>query len=118
MPLSPWACLPVRATRGTSRAVSSVGFANCTRVPNSGWGLSRSSVRRVMREDIIDQVDHRFLNEDVPFLRDLPVTTTENLAVAFWEVLANREPEWGGAHLHRVRLMESTANFVDYYGPG
>jgi len=85
--------------------------------PRTGMVMNLTDLQRAMREDIVDQVDHRFLNEDVPFLRDLPVVTTENLAIVFWERLAQREPEWGGARLHRVRVLESASNFVDYYGP-
>ena len=82
----------------------------------TGMVMNLVDLQSAMREDIIDQVDHRFLNEDVPFLRDLNVITTENLAIAFWSRLAAREPSWGGAKLHRVRLMESASNIVDYYG--
>ena len=85
--------------------------------PRTGMVMNLVDLQSAMREDIVEQVDHRFLNEDVEFLRDLPVITTENLAIAFWERLAQREPEWGGARLQRVRVLESASNFVDYYGP-
>ncbi len=86
--------------------------------PRTGMVMNLADLERAMREDVIDHVDHRCLNEDVPFLSHLDVTTAENLAVTFWERLAEREPEWGRARLHRVRVVESASNFVDYYGPG
>ncbi|MDA1267258.1 MAG: 6-carboxytetrahydropterin synthase [Planctomycetota bacterium] len=82
----------------------------------TGMVMNLVDLRSAMREEIVDQVDHRFLNEDVSFLQDLPVITTENLAIAFWSRLAAREAGWGGPKLHRVRLMESQSNIVDYYG--
>lgn len=85
--------------------------------PKTGMVMNLVDLQRAMCEDIIDQVDHRFLNEDVAFLQELSVITTENLAIAFWDQLARHEPGWGGARLHRVRLMESSSNFVDYHGP-
>lgn len=85
--------------------------------PRTGMVLDLNTLMSLVRREIVDQVDHRFLNEDVAFLRDLPVITSEALAVAFWNRLAEHEPDWGGARLHRVRVMESEANFVDYYGP-
>ena len=85
--------------------------------PETGMVMNLVELQRAVREDIVDQVDHRFLNEDVPFLKGLAVITAENLAIAFWERMAKHEPSWGGARLHRVRLKESSANFVDYYGP-
>lgn len=86
--------------------------------PRTGMVLNLHDLMQAMRGSIIDRVDHRFLNEDVSFLRDLPVITTEALVIVFWERLAELEPGWGGAKLHRVRLMESSENFIDYYGPG
>ena len=83
----------------------------------TGMVMNLVDLQAAMRGDIVDQVDHRFLNEDVDFLRDLPVITTEYLAIAVWERLSRREAEWGGARLFRVRVLESAANFVDYYGP-
>lgn len=84
--------------------------------PRTGMVFDLNRLMQVIRSEIVDHVDHRFLNEDVPFLRDLPVVTAENLAIAFWNRLAAHEPDWGGARLHRVRVMESDANRVDYYG--
>ena len=85
--------------------------------PVTGMVMNLVDLQRVMRREIVDQVDHRFLNEDVPFLRDLRVITSENLAIAFWERLRPHEADWGGARLQRVRVMESPTNFVDYHGP-
>jgi 6-pyruvoyltetrahydropterin/6-carboxytetrahydropterin synthase len=86
--------------------------------PRTGMVMNLVDLQGAMREEIIDQVDHRFLNEDVPFLGDLQVITVEALAITFWGRLAARQPEWGGAALHRVRVMETSCNFADYYGPG
>lgn len=84
--------------------------------PRTGMVLNLNTLMRVVREEVVDQVDHRFLNEDVPFLRDLPVVTAENLAIAFWNRIAAHEANWGGAKLARVRLLESDANQVEYRG--
>jgi 6-pyruvoyltetrahydropterin/6-carboxytetrahydropterin synthase len=66
-----------------------------------------------MRE-VIDQVDHRNLNEDVPFLQGV-LPSTENLALAFWARLSPAI-EARGAALHCVRIVETENNFVEYYG--
>ena len=84
--------------------------------PRTGMVMNLVDLQRAMREEIVEQVDHRFLNEQVPFLRDLPVVTAEALAIAFWRRLEPRQAEWNGARLRRVRVMESGANFADYYG--
>lgn len=85
--------------------------------PQTGMVINLDTLRSIMLTEIIEQVDHRSLDEDVPFLKDLPVSTAENLAIAFWNRIATHEHSWGQARLRRVRVMESEANFVDYFGP-
>jgi 6-pyruvoyltetrahydropterin/6-carboxytetrahydropterin synthase len=65
-----------------------------------------------MSREVLDALDHRFLNKEVPeFFAAIP--TTENLAVAIWQRLA---PKLAAAQLHRVRLYETPDLFVDFYG--
>ena len=44
-------------------------------------------LKDIVRERVIDRVDHTNLNEDVDFLRGV-IPTAENLARAFWQQLA------------------------------
>jgi 6-pyruvoyltetrahydropterin/6-carboxytetrahydropterin synthase len=64
---------------------------------------------------VVDQVDHRHLNHDVPFLRGV-VPTAENVALAFWARLEEylRETR-SGACLRRLRLVESENNAVEVW---
>ena len=40
-----------------------------------------------MHREVLDAMDHRFLNKEVPeFLHQIP--TTENIAIAIWQRLA------------------------------
>jgi 6-pyruvoyltetrahydropterin/6-carboxytetrahydropterin synthase len=70
----------------------------------------------LLREEIVNRVDHKHLDHDVPFLEDR-ITTAENLCVVFWEHLSPLIEEFEGCRLHRIRLYESRKNFVDYHGP-
>ena len=63
---------------------------------------------------MIDVLDHRFLNEEVPAFRHV-IPTTENLAVEIWRMLA---PQLEFCELDRIRLYETPDLFVDYFGPG
>jgi 6-pyruvoyltetrahydropterin/6-carboxytetrahydropterin synthase len=66
----------------------------------------------VMSREVLDALDHRFLNKEVPeFFTTIP--TTENLAIAIWRRLA---PQLNTAQLHRVRVYETPDLFVDVYG--
>jgi 6-pyruvoyltetrahydropterin/6-carboxytetrahydropterin synthase len=78
----------------------------------SGFVLDLKDLKEIMTREVLDALDHRFLNKEVPeFARDIP--TTENMAVAIWNRL---QPKLHMASLHRVRLYESSDLFVDYYG--
>lgn len=67
----------------------------------------------IIREHVIDKVDHRNLNLDVPFMKN-KMCSTENLAVGIWHELApNLPPE---IQLHCIKLYETASIYVEYYG--
>ena len=71
-------------------------------------------VKEVMDRHVIDHVDHRNLNTEVPFL-DGVVPTAENLARVFWEQLVGPLSEQ--ARLVRVTLRETDNNAATYEEP-
>lgn len=78
----------------------------------SGFVVDLKELKDVMSREVIDAVDHRFLNKEVKEFRDV-IPTTENLAITIWNWL---QPELKVAQLHRVRLYETPDLFVDFYG--
>ena len=79
----------------------------------TGMVLNLRDLDRVVREAIVEHVDHRHLNHDVPFLRDV-VPTAENLVLAFWSRLEQHlRGSASSARLCRVRLVESENNMVE-----
>ncbi len=81
--------------------------------PETGFVLDLKALRDVVEERVIDEVDHRNLNLDVPWLAGVN-PTTENLVVAIWRRLAGALPE--GARLVRLVLWETPRNYVEYTG--
>src|SRR5260370_41810998 len=78
----------------------------------SGFGVDLKQLKDIMNREVIDALDHRHLNKEVPeFEHQVP--TSENLAVAIWKRL---QPKLSVARLHRVRLYETSDLFVDFYG--
>jgi 6-pyruvoyltetrahydropterin/6-carboxytetrahydropterin synthase len=71
--------------------------------PNSGFVVDLKQLKDVMGREVLDALDHRFLNKEVP----------EYLAIAIWQRLA---PKLNTAQLHRVRVYETPDLFVDFYG--
>jgi len=80
--------------------------------PRSGFVVDLKQLKEIMNSEVLDAMDHRFLNKEVPeFATRIP--TTENLAIAIWQRLA---PKLIKAKLHRVRVYENHDLFVDYLG--
>jgi 6-pyruvoyltetrahydropterin/6-carboxytetrahydropterin synthase len=80
--------------------------------PRSGFVLDLRQLKETMNREVLDALDHRFLNKEVPeFFNKIP--TTENLAIVIWKRLA---PKLQAAQLHRVRVYETPELFVDFYG--
>lgn len=80
--------------------------------PDTGYVIDLKKLSRIMESEIIDKVDHKNLNLDVPFLSGM-IPTAENIAVQFWKILAAK---LSSGKLHCVKVFESENNFVEYYG--
>jgi 6-pyruvoyltetrahydropterin/6-carboxytetrahydropterin synthase len=78
----------------------------------SGFVVDLKELKEVMNREVIDALDHRHLNKEVPEFKN-QIPTSENLAIAIWSRL---EPKLRVAKLHRVRLYETADLFVDFYG--
>ena len=80
----------------------------------TGYIVDLSELKRILHHAVVDPCDHRNLNTDVNFLRNV-IPSTENLVIAFWNEIAPLLPP--AARLHQVRLYETPRNFADYRGP-
>ena len=77
--------------------------------PATGMVMNLKDIDRVMKERLIEAVDHRHLNRDVAFLEGV-IPTAENIALAAWERL---EEGLKPARLVRVRIVESENNSAE-----
>ena len=78
----------------------------------SGFVVDLKQLKEVMHREVLDAMDHRFLNKEVSeFLHQIP--TTENIAIVVWNRLVTKLKN---ATLHRVRVYETSDLFVDFYG--
>ena len=80
--------------------------------PKTGYVIDLKKLKRVIEEHFISKVDHKHLNLDVDFLKDV-VPTAENIAIACWNQLA---PRIDDGKLYSIRLYESQNNSVEYRG--
>ena len=77
----------------------------------TGMVIDLGELKRIVGETVVDRFDHADLNADPLFRAKVP--TTENLAVAVWELLA---PKLGAERLRQVRVWEDPTLYVDYRG--
>ncbi len=80
--------------------------------PDTGLIVNAKDLSAIIRKVVVDKLDHKNLNLEVDFLKDL-MPSTENVARAIWLEL---EPHITGCQLHCVRLFETESIFAEYYG--
>ena len=78
----------------------------------TGMIIDLKKLKDIVRDRVIDRVDHKNLNADVDFLRGV-IPTAENLARAFWRELA---PAIQQGSLYEIALQETENNSVIYRG--
>ncbi len=77
----------------------------------TGMVIDLGELKEIVNATVIERFDHADLNADALFRDRIP--TTENIALAVWELLA---PKLGPDRLARVRVWEDPTLFVDYDG--
>lgn len=80
----------------------------------TGCVMDLKDLSSLIKEKVIEPLDHKNLNMDVPFMRD-KMASTENLCIEVWKLL---EPEIANlnSRLHSVRIHETENNYVEYRG--
>lgn len=82
--------------------------------PETGFLMNLKELSSIIRTHIIEPLDHRNMNVEVPFMKGV-MPSTENLAIAVWKEL-EKHLVGHRAVLHCVRIEETENNFVEYYG--
>ncbi|TAK56914.1 MAG: 6-carboxytetrahydropterin synthase [Bacteroidetes bacterium] len=80
--------------------------------PETGMILDLKELSDIIKKEITDKVDHKHLNMDIDFLRDV-IPTAENLAIVFWNILAPKIPK---GKLYSLRVYETPTNYAEYRG--
>ncbi|MEW6507095.1 MAG: 6-carboxytetrahydropterin synthase [Bacteroidota bacterium] len=80
--------------------------------PETGYVIDLKILKKIIRENVIDKVDHKNLNVDVDFMHGVN-PTAENIAIGIWKQLENKIPS---CELYSVKLYETENNYVEYRG--
>ena len=82
--------------------------------PVTGMVFDLRELKQILNEEVVDPMDHRFLNREVPPF-DRVVPTSENLAIEIWKRMDARI-QGNGVRLRTVRLYETPDLFVESEG--
>lgn len=80
--------------------------------PKTGFVIDTKLLSRIVQQHVIEVLDHRNLNLDIPALQGIN-PTTENLAIAIYNIL---RPRIDAALDLKIKLYETERNFVAYPG--
>ncbi len=82
--------------------------------PETGFVINLKDLSEIIKQEVIEPLDHKNLNLDVPFLKGLLVST-ENVVIQVWERI--KQPiEDAGGELAKIKLVETENNYVEYFG--
>ena len=82
--------------------------------PVTGMVFDLRELKQILNQEVVDPMDHRFLNREVPPF-DQIVPTTENLAIEIRNRVERRIHR-DGVRLRNVRLSETADLYVDIRG--
>jgi 6-pyruvoyltetrahydropterin/6-carboxytetrahydropterin synthase len=82
--------------------------------PETGFIFNAKTLGTLVKDQVIEKIDHRNLNLDVDFMKG-KFTSAENLAIGIWNEL-KPHIEREGATLHGIRLYETPKIYVEYFG--
>ena len=81
--------------------------------PETGFIINVKELSTLIKEKVVDRLDHTNLNLDVDFIPKNIHPTTENLVRIIWQQL---EPHITGCKLHSIKLYETENIYTEYLG--
>lgn len=81
--------------------------------PVTGMVMNLSDLKLFMKKVLMDQLDHKNLDKDVPYFKNT-VSTTENVAIYIFNELKRIMPN--SDLLYEVKIYETDKNIVIYRG--
>ncbi len=81
--------------------------------PETGFLFDVKKLSLIIKEYVVEALDHKNLNVDVPFMEG-KLCSIENLVYEIWHQLLPHLPDT--VKLHCVKLCETPRIYVEYYG--
>jgi 6-pyruvoyltetrahydropterin/6-carboxytetrahydropterin synthase len=81
--------------------------------PETGFVYDAKKLSQVIKDQVIEKLDHKNLNEDVDFMKG-KLCSIENLVIGIWDELVKYLP--ATVNLHALKLYETPRIYVEYFG--
>jgi 6-pyruvoyltetrahydropterin/6-carboxytetrahydropterin synthase len=81
--------------------------------PDTGFLFDVKKLSNIIKQEVIEKLDHKNLNVDVDFMKG-KMCSTENLAIEIWKQLEPQIP--APVKLHCVKLYETPRIYIEYFG--
>ena len=78
--------------------------------PATGYVFDMKILSDLIKEHVLNHFDHKNLNLDTPYFKDLN-PTAENIAVVIWKILRQ---QIDNRYELKIKLYETERNFVEY----
>ncbi len=84
--------------------------------PDTGFVIDLKKLGDIVKELVINKVDHKNLNIDVDFMQG-KMASCEIFIIEIWNILAPAIKQTAPqSSLYRLQLYETNKNFVEYFG--
>lgn len=80
--------------------------------PDTGFIINAHELSRILKKEVIEKLDHKNFNMDVPELKD-KLPSIENIIMLIWQWIV---PHLKGCELYCLKLVETENIYVEYYG--
>tara|TARA_Y100000766_G_C18824588_1_gene564793 strand:- start:659 stop:1069 length:411 start_codon:yes stop_codon:yes gene_type:complete len=80
--------------------------------PDTGYVIDMGELKKIIKNEIEDRLDHKNLNLDVPYFSNV-IPSAENICIYIYDILRNKIKEDFNLS---VKLYETPRNFVEYSG--
>jgi 6-pyruvoyltetrahydropterin/6-carboxytetrahydropterin synthase len=80
---------------------------------DTGFLVDAKKLSIIIKEHVVDKLDHRNLNLDVDFMQG-KMCSSENLVIEIWNQLQPHLP--ANVQLHCIKLYETPRIYVEYFG--
>jgi len=80
----------------------------------TGFVINLKQLSKIIREKVIEKIDHKNLNLDVDFMKN-KITSAENIAISIWDEI-EKDINKLNCQIHCIKVVETENNSIEYYG--